>query len=151
MCMHTGFKKAFVAKKDIVCYKNADLFDNPGGKTKFQSAVRGFVYFLHEEYTLDKGARFPLDNEFYKYQSAIHLEEGFHSFKARKDAEDDINWCLENVRVVLKCVIPAGAHYWHGNWFWSRTQKKSECRQYCSDKIRIVAWKFRNEKTWREV
>ena len=132
MCMYTGFKKALVAEKDIVCYKNADLLDNPGGKTKFQSVIQGFLYLLHKEYTL-------------------RLEEGFHSFKVRKDAEDDINCWLENVRVVLKCVIPAGAHYWHGNWFWLKTQKKSECRQYCSDKIRIVAWKFRNEKTWREV
>jgi hypothetical protein len=63
------------------------------------------------------------------------VNHGFHTYKYHKDARNNAySWT-----VMLKCVIPAGARYF--------TNESRD--QYCSDQIRVVAWKMKSTP-WNE-
>ena len=71
---------------------------------------------------------------------------GFHSYKRQEDAEKMAK--IGYWKVVVKCEIPAGSKYWTGN----RTRKDKDYLEYCSDHIKITAYKLPGENNeWIDV
>ncbi len=97
--------------------------DNRG----FSSPFQGFRYKLNALYTA-KHFMTEKDDE------AEGVYFGFHSYRRRRHAR---TYCSTG-SVIMKCVIPKGAQYW-------TSYKKME---YCSNKIKAVAWKRPFSFTW---
>lgn len=168
MCLNSKEKECRVAKEAITCYKvvmKVVLDKMPA----LVSTIYDFPYKIGENYEIGKGEYFPLKghlargNEYFPLKGHpakgkekgyfTTLNHGFHSYKRLKDAKENCDYdpCCSDWRkflgeVILKCEIPAGANYWTGNTVWY----DDEYAEYCSDQIRVVAWKLRDEKTWRK-
>lgn len=160
MCLNSKDKECKVAKETITCYKvvmKVVLNKTPA----LMSTIYDFPYKIGESYEIKEGEYFPLKGHPFtnfgargkekKYSTT--LNHGFHSYKRLKDAKENCDYdpCCSDWRnflgeVVLKCEIPAGANYWTGNTRWY----DDKYAEYCSDQIRVVAWKLRDEKTWRK-
>ena len=150
MCLLTEDKSCKVADAPIACYKVVIKRDGPG----FLSDIYCFQYDLGEEpYKLAPLAEFPKNNPKWKDCQLMYIHEGFHSFKRLKDAreycEPDNGAMPDDCggsEVILKCEIPAGAHYWTGN----RNLGTGGYAEFCSDQLRVVAWKMRDDNCWRK-
>lgn len=160
MCLNSKDKECKVAKEAITCYKVV-MKVKRDKMPALVSVIYDFLYKIGESYEIGKGEYFPLKGHPYTKPTAggkengysTTLNHGFHSYKRLKDARDDCNydprpldWRRFIGEVILKCEIPAGAHYWTGNLRWH----DDKYAEYCSDQIRVVAWKLRDEKTWRK-
>ena len=121
MCLYTTQSKSLIAKKDITCYKVVHLHEN---ETLFRSEFRFFEYKIGRTYRLRIGVKQWVPNNCY-------LHSGFHSFATLKNALEYGGKCM----VLLKCVIPKGARYYVGDF------RQGYRTQYCSNRIRVVAWK----------
>lgn len=120
MCLYTTQPKSLIAKKDITCYKVV----HPHIKA-FLSEYRFFEYKIGRTYRLYTGVKqWAPDNYGYMYS-------GFHSFTTLKNA---LEYGGKRM-VLLKCVIPKGSRYYVGDF------GNGSCTQYCSNRIRVVAWK----------
>lgn len=140
MCLITQQNKPNVTDKDIVCYKLARKYRYASGKVstvKFASQYIYFEYVLGVSYT---------EASFQELLCGCSVDKGFHSYKRLQDMEDARNMLVyPEGFAILKCVIPAGARYWEGVNYTDRNRK-----EYCSDKIKIVAWKTNPEQPWNE-
>lgn len=131
MCLYTSQKKSLIAKKDITCYKVVYLHEY---EALFRSEFRFFEYRIGHTYRLRMGVRQWVPND------AGYLYSGFHSFTTLKNALEYGGKCM----VLLKCVIPKGARYYVGGFvqgFRDDQYTGGVGTQYCSNQIRVVAWK----------
>lgn len=144
MCLFSPQYEPGIADKDITCYKLVDMYSD---RREFLSEFFNFEYKLGTEYK---------EKNFQERNHAGGIDRGFHSYSNLKDVEFELryhrhrkrlipslNVCIQGV--VLKCVIPAGARYWFG-----RNSADSRIAELCSDRIKIVAWKYGNDAEWRE-
>lgn len=134
MALHStgsGKSRADVAEKDITCYKIVYPADRRG---KFLAYVRPFRYEIGKEYT---------EKMFYRESDSCFIYKGFHSFSTQKAAKFYfLKFHFFGKAVMIKCVIPKGAYYFTGCG--------DTPNQYCSDKIKVVAWKPVWDWKWRE-
>lgn len=136
MCLETGMKYAAITDKDIICYKCV----NPGEINglhlhefgSFYSFYYHFTYEVGKEYEEKKFKNRPEKDIFGRRR---FVNNGFHSFKYLRDARIECS----SYSIILKCVIPAGSRYFYGiyNFLYNT---------YCSDKLKIVAWRTRDGK-----
>lgn len=157
MCLTVTCRKSKVAKKPIICYKLMFPYGNenegegqcvihmdihPNMKpVYFNSTVCRMKYELGAEYTEGKFTE-ALPGTW--SGGSYDIQYGFHSYSRLKDAE-----YMRNRRayvVVVKCEIPAGARYWKGNR--ERWPRDGNYFEYCSDKIRVLAWKHPYTGKW---
>lgn len=137
MCLSTTEKNCRTADAPVECYKVVIKRDGPG----FLSSIYGFLYELGKEpYELGPLAWFPRERQPERDYGEIYISEGFHSFKRLEDARE---YCGGS-EVILKCEIPEGAHYWVGN------HTNNGYAGFCSDQLRVVAWKMRDDNRWRK-
>ena len=137
MCLYTTQREPAVADKDITCYKFV-LKIRGIRPHQFISYFRSFRYEIGGEY---------ITNNFQLKPDIMHscpreINRGFHSYSKFYDALKEANsksQMLSYEYVLLKCVIPAGTRYWKGSDYSETTS------ELCSEKIRIVAWKYLNE------
>lgn len=164
MCLNSKDKECKVAKETITCYKVVMKVERDG-MPALVSTIYDFLYKIGESYEIGEGEYFPLKGHPCTNFGAkgkekgysTTLNHGFHSYKRLKDAKDSctyncayaplpLDWRNFLGEVILKCEIPKGARYWTGNQRWY----DDKYAEYCSDQIRVVAWKLRDEKTWRK-
>lgn len=125
MCyFHKPYHKEIqTAKKDIVVYKIVN--ESELNKHGFNSHYRGFKYKFGETYSLKKSDKFGEPHKFKIDQLAI----GFHSYKKaiyeKTTVAIGLRWmrgfksklCEQTSRypwgVIIECVIPKGAKYFH--------------------------------------
>lgn len=147
MCMTTYVTRCLVADKPITCYKVMRLINYGSAMSasayKFRSEYRGYIYTLGEEYSLRYSEYFPEANPDGR---RMIVEKGFHSYVIPEDAHHEsmrntFGYDL-NPMVMVKCEIPKGARYWTGD--------EGGYAGYCSDCIKVVAWKRWHDKDWTE-
>lgn len=122
MCLYTTQTKSLIAKKDITCYKVVHLHEN---ETLFRSEFRFFEYKIGRVYSLCTSVKQWVPNQY------GNMYSGFHSFTTLRNA---LTYGGKHM-ALLKCVIPKGARYYVGDF------GNGSCTQYCSNRIRVVAWK----------
>jgi hypothetical protein len=165
MCLITRENHCRVADKPITCYKTASsilrrLDPDHGLVQRFKSVLYNFEYEFGVLYSLKETDNFILNNPVTDRE--LYVNVGFHSFATLAEARDDcLNYdkkFIENylmdyrtltntyVEVLLKCEIPKGAKYWIGN----KSVYYKGRMEYCSNRIKIVGWKFNGEKNWRK-
>lgn len=129
MCLATTKATAKVAEKDIVCYK---IMEHRGRGRRFgtyRSFFRNFPYCLGTTYQ---------ENRFVDNVSATYsyftkqysVNYGFHSYW------DPVH--PTHSETLVKCIIPKGSKYFIG-------VGNPGSRQYCSDKIKIMAEWYNGE------
>lgn len=149
MCLRTLEKQPAIAEEDIVCYKTMYAM----------CSTQAVNMVLHPDYNPDHllspwqlhhyewGKVEEVDDMPLKPDPSGHdcvwriVEEGFHSYKRLQDAA---RGCIRSTAMVIaKCVIPKGSKYWKGN-----TPELTDLlcvdagyMEYCSDHIKVVAWK----------
>lgn len=124
MCLISSHHEAVRADRDIACYK---LVYPENMDHKFRSQFQEFKYELGRTYQEDCFRRVNLTR---------HIYEGFHSYRTIREA---VSHSCPGM-VLIKCVIPKGSLYY-----------VSENRdQYCSDTIRVVAWRGVWRGKWQE-
>lgn len=132
MCLYTNQTKPLIAKKDITCYKV--VYYPYEADKQFRSEFRFFEYRIGHTYRLRTGVKQWLPND------AGYLYSGFHSFTTLKHA---LEYGGKGM-VLLKCVIPKGARYYVGGFthgMHDALHTDGDSTQYCSNQIRVVAWK----------
>lgn len=147
MCLLTTQAETLTATKAKTCYKTAFLTPTGNGdEIFFKSTIEGFHYDLGKTYELDedKAQRFDAKNS---WQKMISIGYGFHSYVHLRNAKDEAIDSIDEI--ILKCEIPVGAHYWKGKG--SMTFDDEYQQQYCSDKIKVVAWRRKTERKWKTV
>lgn len=140
MCLYTQQTDAKKAKVPIICYKTALLVTDTETYNMhtmhpvkhadcsvldpvLRSMYYGFQYRLNQLYRCKD----------FKTSTLNFVNEGFHSYKNEARAQKE---CDTQDEVVLKCRIPRGAMYFEGD----------TPSQYCSDRIEILGWRYRNEE-----
>lgn len=113
----TSAPKPFIATKDIVCYKIVGRYQariykkSAKKKQQFESMYQGFRYHLNEEYKATFSYRYGFKD----------VNQGIHSY--RKDSiMKQVSGYVPNLSkevtlghsVILKCIIPEGSQYYHG-------------------------------------
>lgn len=162
MCLVTNENHYKVADTPITCYKTTSIIlQKPSHALmqRFRSSFYGFEYELGVLYSLKETDDFILNNPL--VGGMLYVNVGFHSFATLAQAKED---CLEYdkeyiksfltlqylpnsyTEVILKCEIPEGAKYWTGN----KDIDHKNFMEYCSNKIKVVGWKFKGEKNWRK-
>lgn len=135
MCLYSRQAYYSTAAKDITCYKVVRagyLYDMDHWKFPAMYYSK-FVYEVGKTYTEKKFKNRPERDLLLGVRRIVY--HGFHTYKYHKDARNNAySWT-----VMLKCVIPAGARYF----------TNEDRDQYCSDQIRVVAWKMKNTP-WNE-
>ena len=134
MCLFTHLGEACIADKDITCYKlvyPGDRWNMP--VNVFKGIVMDFLYKVGETYDEPEFRSTPV---FDKRGTGGDVYKGFHSYRTLGEA---VSWAVKWT-IILKCVIPAGSRYFYDP---NKTQ-------YCSDKLRVVAWRqpFMKPRTW---
>lgn len=124
MCLISSRHEAVRAARDITCYK---LVYPENMDHKFRSQFQEFPYELGRTYQ---------EVWFRKVNLTRHVYEGFHSYRTVKEA---VSHSCPGM-VMIKCVIP------EGSWYYV----SEENDQYCSDKIRPVAWRGVWRGKWQE-
>ncbi len=124
MCLYSKTTDSQTADRDITCYK---LVYPENMDHKFRSQFQEFPYELGRTYQ---------EIYFRKVNLTRHVYEGFHSYRTIKEAVS--HSCLN--MVMIKCVIPKGSRYYVSD----------DGDQYCSDKIRVVAWRGVWRGKWQE-
>ena len=124
MCLISSHHEAVRADRDIACYK---LVYPENMDHKFRSQFQEFKYELGRTYQEDCFRRVNLTR---------HIYEGFHSYRTIKEA---VSHSCPGM-VLIKCFIPEGS--WH--------YVSEEGDQYCSDTIRVVAWRGVWRCKWQE-
>lgn len=143
MCLITKQRAPEVAEEAITCYKAVDVLSRKEDIPEvFRSQYYLFCYELGKTYELDDWSKsISFDNDCIPLPDPsgnICVSRGFHSFGRQVDAIRDI--FDKNYEVILKCEIPKGARYWTGNQDLHDTDPNY--REYCSERIRVVGWKF---------
>lgn len=131
MCLYTSQTKSLIAKKDITCYKVVYLHE---ASKEFRSEFQFFEYKIGRTYRLRTGVKQWTPND------AGYVYSGFHSFTTLKNVLEYGGKCM----VLLKCVIPKGARYYVGGFahgMHDALHTDGDGTQYCSNRIRVVAWK----------
>ena len=124
MCLRSSDCRASYADRDITCYK---LVYPANMDHKFRSQFHEFPYELGHTYH---------ETRFEKANFSCSIYRGYHSYRTIKEATAHSYPSL----VMIKCVIPKGSLYY-----------VSENRdQYCSDKIKPVAWRRVWRGKWQE-
>ena len=151
MCLRILGRVAYTASKDIVCYKvlytmssdqAADMQRHPDYKPLYLMAPwYSHRYDWCKEYTEEK---MPLEAEPLPPADAYAvINYGFHSYPNEDDAMEmcgRMPW--RRGCVVAKCVIPKGARYWTGNDPSVKHESHPGYFEYCSDRIRVTAWRL---------
>ena len=132
MCLFTGQlngNKAIRAWRRIVCYKTARIcgYDEDGNPI-LCSLYFNFMYRIKHKYICDN---------FEKEVEYNCVTYGFHSFSTFNDAASD----CDSEQVIVKCVIPAG----------SLMYVSFDEKEYCSNKIKVLGWKRRDQYDWNPV
>ena len=131
MCLNTYQQTESTAEKDITCYKvvhRPSVSVQPG---LFISIFQDFIYKVGKHYN---ASHFHSRNTI-KYNSRSYsVYYGFHSYRTLEIAR----WWCASCDVIIKCVIPKGARYF----------ESANTDEYCSNKIKVVAWKKRSGKSW---
>ena len=145
MCLLTNQAETLTATKALTCYKTAFLTPTGNGdEIFFKSTIEGFHYDLGKTYELDedKAQMFDVKNS---WQKMISISYGFHSYVHWRSAEDEAIDSIDEI--ILKCEIPVGARYWKGEGPMIFDVEQ----EYCSDKIKVVAWRRKTERKWKTV
>lgn len=124
MCLISSRHESACTDRDITCYK---LVYPANMDDKFRSQFQEFPYELGRAYQ---------EEYFREVNATRHVYEGFHSYRTVKEAT--MHSCPG--MVLIKCVIPKGSRYF----------VSEENDQYCSNKIRVVAWRGVWRGKWRE-
>lgn len=122
MCLVTTNKEVKIAKENIVVYKVLRVFG--------QSLFQGFKYKLYQKYRL-ANRLYPYSS--IRYSNLFEVEEGFHSFPFKKDAQDE----LRIGRILSQFIIPKGSQYVEGVW-----ENTSTPNIVSNQIIRIGCWPF---------
>lgn len=153
MCLSTNSKRPKTANKPVTCYKVVWKmpWNTPAVECgHFLSEFTQFPYNLGVEYSIDDP--FPSVNT----GEYLRIEKGFHSYARLMDAVDgcweyrytkSLEGSLKGFygQVILRCEIPEGAHYWEGN----KAINDKGYKEYCSDRIKVTAWRMWDETAWR--
>ena len=122
------------AQTELVCYKvvQVDI-----GDKKFHSN-----YDWEHTYEIGKTYREKRFKRAVSYDQQT-LGRGFHSYmklvRALRNADklNSCSWaCSDGKHIILKCVIPKGALYYEGC-----SGETALIGEYCSNKIKVVAWR----------
>lgn len=124
MCLISSRHESVRAAGDITCYK---LVYPANMDNKFRSQFQEFKYELGRTYQ---------ETYFRKVNITRHVYEGFHSYRTIKEA---VSHACPGM-VMIKCVIPKDSWYY----------VSEEGDQYCSDTIRVVAWRGVWRGKWME-
>ena len=124
MCLKSLHQESVQADRDITCYK---LVYPANMDNKFRSQFQEFPYELGRTYQ---------ETCFRKVNLSRHVYEGFHSYRTVREAV--LHACPGIV--LIKCVIPKGSLYYVSEYN----------DQYCSDTIRVVAWRGVWRGKWME-
>ena len=124
MCLISSHSESVCADRDITCYK---LVYPLNMDHKFRSEFREFQYELGRTY---------LEVCFMRENLTRRIYKGFHSYRTIDEAVSHARPDL----VLLKCVIPKGSSYF--------VSEKND--QYCSSRIRPVAWRRLWNGKWQE-
>lgn len=128
MCLYTTQRRADKAKKPITCYKVVKHWYNRCNTPVFKSLYQHFEY---KPGTLRREKKFRCMP---RESGGVYF--GFHSYSTLKCAS---SWALSE-DVILKCEIPVDSRYYTSN-----TRE-----EYCSNRIRIIAWRKASEKKWHQ-
>lgn len=133
MCLYTNQKTPAIADKSIICYKVVFRYNYIKGIKGFAAEYCDFVYHLHKIYI---ESRFP-NISHHILDISRTVDYGFHSYCMLNTAIE-YSKILRAVTVILKCEIPTGARYY-----------TSVCNdEFCSEKIKVLAWKRYDEEYW---
>ena len=154
MCLTTTKRRPDVAGESITCYKvmyiaNGNSIFSPICAPTMTVMPRYFMsMFINMWYkpgiVYTETNLLPANENPRGYKVDIFC--GFHSYKRQKDAEEVAK--IGYWKVIVKCEIPAGARYWTGN----HTRKDKDYLEYCSESIKITAYKLPGEDNeWIDV
>lgn len=112
MCLYTTLPNIpLIAEEDIIVYKIMDRTQNG----ELRSFYRNMVYVIGEEYeSLLK--YFDTDEHDYNHreQGFIgRIEEGLHSYSRMHVILMNFIYSSDEI-VVIECIVPKGAEYYHG-------------------------------------
>lgn len=152
MCLRTLEKQLAIAEEDIVCYKTmyamcstqaVNMKRNPSYNP--DHLLSPWQFHHYEWGKVEEVDDIPLKPDPIGRDCVWRIvEKGFHSFKRLQDAEKDS--IRSTAMVIAKCVIPKGSKYWKGNTpDLVGFCEDDEYMEYCSDKIKVVAWKLPGE------
>lgn len=145
MCLLTNQAETLTATEAKTCYKTAFLVPTGNGdEIFFKSTIEGFCYDLGKTYELDEDKAQVFDAKNPR-REMISISYGFHSFVHLRSAKDEAIDSIDEI--ILKCEIPVGARYWKGEGPMIFDVEQ----QYCSDKIKVVAWRRKTEQKWKTV
>lgn len=130
MCLYTTEKRAAKAKKSIICYKVVRRF-NSIYAVVYSTPV--FTSLYHDfEYRPGKLRREKKFKCMPRESGAVYF--GFHSYATLHAAHI---WAGPD-DVILKCEIPDSSRYY--------TSITGE--EYCSNRIKVIAWRKATERKW---
>lgn len=124
MCLRSSSCQASYADRDITCYK---LVYPENMDHKFRSQFREFPYELGRTYH---------ETRFEKVNPSYCIYRGYHSYRT---IDETVSHARPGM-VMIKCVIP------EGSWYYVSENRD----QYCSDKIKPVAWRGVWGGKWQE-
>lgn len=125
MCLYTTQRRADKAKKPITCYKVVKHWYNIPVFTSM------YQHFEYKPGTLRREKRFKCMP---RKSGAVYF--GFHSYSTLRCARSS----ALSKDVILKCEIPVDSRYYTSN----------TGEEYCSNRIRIIAWRKASEKKWHQ-
>lgn len=123
MCLYSDTYRPVKADKAITCYKVVKK-ENSYGKPLFRSVFFSFTYELGKRYK---------NRKFNHYEPTGFVYDGFHSYANELHAKNNL-W-RDGKEVIIQCEIPAGS------WYYTESLRDDFRKEYCSDRIRVVAWK----------
>ena len=116
MCLITKQKLSNIAKEDVICYKIITTDIENGNYVSF--------YFSEMKWELNKVYCSILDRR------RDNVLEGFHSYANYQDALKILEQDMPLGCILVKCIIPKGAHYYKG--------KQQDSDGYASNQIKMT-------------
>lgn len=144
MCLCTLTNTAYKTSKPLICYKVVVINRTVSA---FESIHKYHIYRINEKY-YERRFRSKINSHsvlgnivnygFHSYVSYTGARRMIKEYKTRYNNNGLIGYYpdIDNAEfVILKCEIPANSLYFFGNSGWSSNG------EYCSNKIKVLAWK----------
>lgn len=138
MCLYTIWNKPRIAVRDMECYKVVLMPDfNRTYVNRLANNPRGFksIHYQHDWYI---GSTYKEERFQDKPDGFAAVNFGFHSYIPLQYAINGCNYTYR--KAVLKCIIPKGTRYY----------RSEGCTEYCSEMIKVVGWRYFDERKWRD-
>ena len=144
MCLFTDQDKAIHVKETITCFKIVRVYDH----------IKAKMFSVYFDYKYEMGKQFEV-KAFLNESSDNQIRLGFHSYKHLSEAKRNARCFMPIAKnsgfdvIIIKCEIPIDALYYTGydspDAYIGEEEKH---KQYCSNSIKVVAWKKVNGTHW---